>query len=208
MVQIKAFVAANRSCTLITIEPSQRRGSLKVAVIVIGETDLIESVEIDLNADEAAMKYDIFKQIITPAGAEAISPTETGRPFSTTSPNKPKASSAKPAKKVVSPKGPVVPEKEEVVTSFAKEALKLNNSEFQNFVAELNTAFEPVQRIIPEKVSDCAILLSSIGSVHMIPLECVNAFSGFTIMYRDFSIMAAMSRKTLSTDHPSFGNVN
>jgi hypothetical protein len=152
--------------------------------------------------DEAAMKYEVFKQIIAPTKSASAS---NGGHRATSSPT---ARGKGKGRRPVAKPPPVVIPQEVSSSSFAKEAIKQNHPEFQKFIADLDQAFEPLNALLAEKTSDTALFLSSIRNAHMIPLECVAVFTGFATFYRDFSIMAAMNRKALSSDPPSFGNVN
>jgi hypothetical protein len=96
-------------------------------------------------------------------------------------------------------------EKEVPVSTFGKEAMKLGHPEFQKYLSDLDAAFQPLDEVMPEKVPENVLVLSSIPEVHFLPLECVSMFGKFAVIYKDQSIMGAMNRKGLSTDPPNFG---
>jgi hypothetical protein len=205
MDQIKAFITANKNCTICILDnlPDSER-TLTGAVIVLGDPDRLQTVSIEIDLDDMAMKYEVFKQIIAPSKA-ATAPVSDGPATRQASPGG--KGKPKPAKKVPA-KGSVGLVQDDQSLSFAKEAVKLNHPEFQKFVADLNTAFDPLKPLLADRKSDAVLFLSSIKTAHVIPLEIVDAFGEFATIYRDFSIMAALNRKTLSTEAPTFGNAN
>jgi hypothetical protein len=204
MDQIKAWVAANKFITIVIVDDfPDYRPHLTAAVVTFRDQERLQTVPIDIDFDEAAMKYEVFRQIIAPAKppppAEAASRTATS----------PSGKGKKAPTKKAAAKAPAAPPpSEDLSSTFAKEAVKLNNPEFVKYLADLDQAFEPLKEVLAERQSESVILLSSIRNAHAIPLEIVAAFAGFSTVYRDFSIMAALSRKTLSVDPPSYGNVH
>jgi hypothetical protein len=204
MEQIRAWVVANKNLTIIILDDMpDNKPHLTAAVVALKDGDKLQSVPIDIDLDDAAMKYEVFRQIIAPtkapppaevAARSANSPTGKGKKPPT------KRSSAKAQAVVVAPV-------EDSSATFAKEAVKLNHPEFTKFIAELDRSFEPLKTVLGERQSEVAIVLSSIRNAHAIPLEIVSAFSGFSNLYRDFSIMSAMSKKGPSADPPSYGNL-
>jgi hypothetical protein len=207
MAQIKAFVAANKNCVILMLDrlPEHSPALTAAVVTLTADKDELQSCPVEIDLDEAAMNYEIFKQIIAPAKAPTAA---DGVVRVEGSPGKGKGKSKRTSAKAVVAQPPPVEAK---ASSFAKEALKLNHPEFQKFVADLNAAFEPLQAILgerPPEATTALLFLSSIKTAHVIPLEIVTALSSFKTIYRDFSIMAAMNRKALSSDQPSFGNLN
>jgi hypothetical protein len=204
MEQIKAFVTANKNFVIFIMDnmPDFDR-SLTATIITFGEADKMQSVPIEINLDEMAMKYEVFKQIIATAKAPPpvdLTPTRQNSPSGKA---RGKGGARKPPLR-----GSTSIAFEPQSLSFAKQAMKLNHPEFQKFISELNESFEPVKEILAERKSEALCFISSISAAHTIPLECVDAFSEYTTIYKDFSIMAVMNRKTLLTDQPSFGNAN
>jgi hypothetical protein len=197
--QIKAWTAANKTLTIVLLDDLPNyRPRLTAAIITFRDGDKMQTVPIEIDVDEAAMKYEVFKQIIAPTKAAPAPDAATRAQASPTSKGK------RPPKKPPA-KAPVAPPIEEHASSFAKDAAKLNNPEFQKFISDLDRAFEPLKPIFAERATDTALLLSSVRNVHVIPLEIVPAFASFTMLYRDFSIMAALNRKALSSEPPSYG---
>lgn len=197
MTDIRSLVTNNKNCCLMIIDRIQGSGSIMAAVILLGETDSLQNVPLDINFEEAAMKFEIFKQIIATAKAQ---PQNSEPNPARGSSSKGRSKSKKPQKSIT----PVMSVAESV--SFAKEALKLNNPEFTKFIEDLNDAFQPLESIMPEKEKcpETCLILSSIQDVHPIPFDCLTVFNNFTTIYRDFSIMSAMNRKSLSCEAPTF----
>ena len=204
MDQIKQFIATNNNGLIIMLDNLRSdEESLTAAVISLGpEGDKLDSIVIDINVDEFAMKYEIFKQIIaTQPGAPRVVDTEAIKKAGTPA-RASRSRQRKPAGKVQA----VVPE--EKPSSFASEALKTNNPEFQKFIADLDDAFEPLKALLPEKVPETVFVISSRRATHVLPLDCVSAFSSFTTIYHDFSIMSLLNRKGLCVGEPDYGIVN
>jgi hypothetical protein len=198
MEQIKSFTAANKIGVICVIDKLSSDDRVTAVVMNFGEGEKLQSVELMINLDEAAQKYQLFQQIIatnvrieTPLDLEARTAGSPG-------------TKGRKAKKSL-PKVTVVEEKTDVSqSSFAKDVLKLGHSEFQKFVSDLEEGFQPMKAIMPEKAPDAVLVLSCVRSVHELPLECLSMFSGIAIIYKDFSVMSAMNRKSLSIDPPRF----
>jgi hypothetical protein len=200
MEQIKAWAAANKNLTIVLLDDlPDHRPQLTAAVVSFRGTDKLQTVPIDIDLDEAAMRYEVFKQIIAPTKTPPAVESAARAMVSASGRGK------RPLKKPPV-KAPVVVAPEDLTVSFAKEAAKLNHPEFHRFVADLDRAFEPLKPILADPGTDTAVFLSSIRNAHVIPLEVVAAFAGFTTLYHDFSIMSALNRKAPSTDPPTYGN--
>jgi hypothetical protein len=201
MDQIKAWVMANKNLTVILLDDlPDFHPRLTAVVITFREQEKMQSVGIEIDLDDAAMKYEVFRQIIAPT--KPPPPADAAARTASSPPGRGK----KPAKKPP-PKAPAAPPPpEDPAANFAKEVVKLNHPEFTKFVADLDHAFEPLKAVIAERPpSDTAIFLSSIRNAHSLPLEIVSTFAGFTTLYRDFSIMSAVNRKAPSVDPPKYG---
>jgi hypothetical protein len=202
MEQIKAWVAANKALTVILLDDlPDFRPHLTAAVITFRDGDKIQAVPIDLDLDEAAMKYEVFKQIIAPT---KVTPPADAASRSQASPT---TKSRRPVKRAPV-KAPIAAPVEDHASSFAKDAVKLNHPEFQKFLADLDGAFDPLKQIFADRPSDTGLFLSSLKNAHVIPLEIVSAFAPFTTLYHDFSIMSALNRKAPSSDPPSYGSAH
>ena len=206
--EIRQWVSNNKNCLILIIDNINeltKSTTANVASILLGTPDSFNSVEISVNFDEIAMKYQIFKQIIsiTKEEIESTTPTSTQVVATPTSHGKQQKAAKRSSSKIV-PNAPK-PQLEEKQTSFAKEALKMNNPDFEKFIDDLNETFKPVTEIIPENCPEAILILSSQEKVHSIPFECITAFENFQIIYRDFSIMSALNRKSPCTNTPTFG---
>jgi hypothetical protein len=199
MEQIKSFVGGK--IVVILDKLPSFRSSLTAAVIVLGDRDGLQMVPVTIDLDEAAMKYEIFKQIIAPTKQALPEPGVARTESSPPGRGKGRRPSAKAP--VALPQAT-----EEKATNFAKDALKLNHPEFQKYVADLNMAFQPLEPLLADATAAQVLFLSSIRTAHILPLEILTPFMKFNIIYRDFSIMSAMTRKALSTEAPSFGQLN
>lgn len=227
--EIRQWATENRNCLIVVIDninddKSDNSNLTNVASIIFGSPDVFNASQISLNFEEVALKYQIFKQIITtsidevesmtPASAKTVnSPNSRGKQKATkksSSKLPPPSSAAKTDDKSANAANSTNNLNATTVTvsSFAKEALKLNNPEFQKFIDDLNEAFKPVSEIIPENnCPESVLILSSNEKVHSIPFECITPFEKFQIIYRDFSIMSALNRKSPCTTTPSFGEL-
>jgi hypothetical protein len=96
-------------------------------------------VALDIDLDEAAMKYEIFRQIVAPT--KALSPAEAAaRTLSS-----PSGKGKRPLAKKTPGKAPViVVPVDDPSASLAKDAVKLNHSEFTKYIAGLDQALEPL----------------------------------------------------------------
>jgi tetratricopeptide (TPR) repeat protein len=203
MDQIKAWAAANKILTIVILDDlPDYRPHLTAAVISFRDQEKLQSVAIDIDLDESAMKYEIFRQIIAPT--KAPPPAEAAARTL----NSPSGKGKRPPAKKTPGKAPViVVPVEDPSASFAKDAVKLNHPEFTKYIADLDQAFEPLKDLLIDHSPDSALFISSIRSAHAIPLEIMVALAGFAPLYRDLSIMSAMNRKAPSVDPPSYGNV-
>lgn len=197
MADIRHLVQSNKNCCLILIDNIHGNSGITAAVICLGEVDTLNNTPISIDFEEAAIKFEIFKQIISTAKAPPVNNAEPSQNRGSSS--KGRSKGKKSSKAVVHDVSTA-----EDSASFAKEAMKLNNPEFTQFINDLNVAFEPMRPIMPEKYPDTCLILSSIKDVFAIPFDCLEVFSGFTTIYRDFSIMSALNRKSLLTDTPTF----
>lgn len=210
--EIRQWVTDNKNCLIILIDnlTDEETNTVTITSITFGSFDVFSNVDIEINLAEAAMKYEIFKQIISTVKEEVpVSPTTTDQkataPANTATHAKPPKATKRTGSKMAATTATTT-KTEEKSTSFAKEALKLNNPEFQSYIDDLNKAFEPVSSILPETCPETVIILSTQDQVHTIPLECVTAFANFQTIYHDFSIMAALNRKVALTTAPTFGD--
>ncbi|KAK8853878.1 Cfap46p [Tritrichomonas musculus] len=204
MEEIRNWVTNNRNCMILIIDHvTNESEGLSTSIITLGTPDKFDNVPIEIDFDEVAMKFDIFKQIISTTKTEPTN-TEPTTPKGNSPPNSrgKGAKSKRTASKVASA---AAPKSELKDTNFAKEALKLNNPEFQKFIEDLCTAFEPLKSVLPDEHSDTILILSSHKNVHSIPFDCISAFDSFSTIYRDFSIMSALNRNSPCTEPPTFG---
>ena len=201
--EIKQF-CTTRKLTLIVIEDLSE--GMECTIISFLDKEFIQTVPIrEIDFDDINIKYDIFKQIIAPPKQEVVEEQQKVNN---------QAQAAKPAKKPSkktpskSPKGQSSSLTAELGSSFARDAMKLNNPEFQKFISDLDETFTPIASLLPENDNENVLILSSDPRVHETPFECINIFTRYQVILRDYSIASAMRRTTLSSQPPSYGMIN
>ena len=173
---------------------SKDENQLEGTVISFGEKDSIVQEKLFIDLDSAAMKVEIFKQIIAPPKVIEKEPSQETIDDKKNQQPSPRAKKSKKDKKQEAPK--VVIPQEESQPEFGKIASKASNPEFNAFIADLSEKFAPITSMFPADC-ECVILVSSLQSFHTIPFSAIEAFAKFTPMYHDYSVVTALSRKQL-----------
>ncbi|OHT01444.1 hypothetical protein TRFO_31773 [Tritrichomonas foetus] len=227
MDEIRNWVSTNKNCLILVIDnlsdSEDSDTEVNVSSIQLGQPpttlDTFNTIKLQINIDEIAMRYEIFQQIISTANADASNSnnngnTNNGNASNTGTNTKPplspssKSKGKQAAKRTQSKAAVSAPKNDEKNPNFAKEAMKLNHPEFVKFIHDLNEKFQPISSILPEGCPDSVLILSSLSNAHEIPYECLEPFSQFQTIFHDFSIMSALNRKSPNTTKPEFGESN
>ena len=221
MEEIRQWVSANKNCLILIIDniedpPISLNGveeedsTINIAAITLGQPETLNTIQLSINLDEAAMRYEIFQQIIS-TSKEDPAALQTTMVKAPSPPSRDKRGRPTPSKRASSKMTTAsIPKIEDKTANFAREALKLNHPEFQKYIDDLNEKFQPITSILPQddNCSDTLLILSSIKNVHAIPYEILNPFERFQTIYHDFSIMSAINRKVPCTTVPVFEDSN
>jgi len=196
--EMKSFLI-NKRCILIAFEYCD--SDLVSTVVSFSDRESIGTTTVEINLDDVSMKYEIFKQIIVPIKEDKIQIDMTMKPVLLSPGQKTKKQKKQISKnpsKIASSSG------SETASNFAREALKLNHPEFQAFVEELEKSFAPIKKILPFSEFESVLIISSIPKIHEIPFECLEVFTRFQSIFRDFSISSSIHRSFLQSSVPVF----
>ena len=184
---------ADKKILIFVVDNTGKDRELEGTIIAFGEKDLFIQERLSIDLDAAAMKVEIFKQIIAPPKKPEPKPEEPDEKKKETS--SPRGKKGKKDKKQQDAKL-MQPQPSQV--EFGSIASKIDNPEFVAFIKDLSQKFEPISQHIPEGY-DNILFVSSMPSFHTIPFTAVEPFSKFNTMYHDYSIVSAISRKKFVT---------
>lgn len=147
-----------------------------------------------------SLKLEILKQILTSASTPPQQDTQPQAVLEKTSPqnNQPNRRSPTRNRKGRPPsKASLTPDPPISETPFEKLLVQSTNPDLLNLLQELNENFLPLVDAYPDILCDTCLIISS-DRVHEIPYHALQFFSKFQFIYKDFSIMSAINRGTLT----------
>lgn len=158
-------------------------------VIYYGDSEFFKRTEMNFNIEDIVAQLDTLKQIIVPAKTEVNEIEKKDVLKQTKSSKRSKKSDLKSLAKPI----------EDMDNSSFRNILQTsNNPELLEFVQQLNESFQVLNDIFPDIESENCLLLSYDDRIHNIPYHVIQFFTRFHIVYKDFSIMSASHRGTLT----------